>query len=124
MGIADELTAIRRDFPGCRVATFVDLSSGIVLFASTEVRVPQERLDAFCRRAAKLFSGPPGSVASALIGAPVHQAVVPEGEGVLVVLRSRDDPGEAVICHCDADIDLAALTARAAGVLATLGAAS
>ena len=121
MGIADDLSALRRDFPGCRVATFADLSSGLVLYTSAEARLPQERLDTYLRRADALFSGPAGET---LLGAPVTQAVVPEGAGFLVALRLPDEPGEAVICQCDADIDLGAFTARAGQVLATLGAGS
>lgn len=121
MGIADDLTALREDFPGCRVATFADLSSGLVLFTSAAGRLPQERLDALLGRAAALFGGPAGGAGAALLGTPVQHAVLPEGEGLLVTLRSPGEPDEVVICQCDADIDLAAFMAHAADVLARLG---
>ena len=124
MGIADDLTALRREFPGCRVATFADLTSGLVLFTSTEARLPQERIDALLARAAHLLTGPAGAAGTALLGAPVDQAVAPEGDGLVVTLRSPAEPDEVVICHCDADIDLAGFTARVAGVIAALGAAT
>jgi hypothetical protein len=124
MGIADQLTAMRRDFPGCRVATFADLSSGLVLFTSADGRVPQERLDAFCHRARAILSGPTAVAATALLGAPIQQSVVSDGEGLLVLVRAPAEPDEVVICQCDAGIDLQAFTARAADALATLGAAS
>jgi hypothetical protein len=121
MGIAEDLTALRRDFPGCRVATFADLSSGLVLFTSAAARPPQERLDALLARAAALLGGPSGTAAFSVLGAPVDQAVAPEGDGLVVALRSPAEPAEAVICQVDAGIDLGAFTGRAAGVLARLG---
>jgi hypothetical protein len=81
MGIADQLTAMRRDFPACRVATFADLSSGLVLFTSTSRRLPQERLDALCARARALLLDPPGRTGAALLGGPAQQAVMSEGKG-------------------------------------------
>lgn len=120
MGIADQLNAIRGDVAGCRIATFADLASGLVLFASSEGRVPQERLDALCRRAMSLLSGP-AAAAGRVLPAPVDRAVVPDGDGLLVILRSPEEPDEAFVFHCDRDIDLAAFTARAARDLAALG---
>ena len=124
MGIAEDLTALRRDFPGCRVATFADLSSGLVLFTSTAERLPQERLDAMLDRAAGLLEGPAGAVGAAILGEPVLAAVAPDGACLLVARRRAEEPDEAVICQCDADIDLSAFAARAAEVLATLEAGS
>lgn len=121
MGIADQLNALRGDVAGCRIATFADLASGLVLFASAEGRVPQERLDALCRRALAVLSGP-ASAAAALLHAPVDRAVAPEGDGLLVVLRVPGDPDEALVFHCDRDIDLAAFMARAARDLDAIGA--
>ena len=45
-----------------------------------------------------------------------------DGEALVVLVRSPTEPDEAMICHCDAEIDVAAFTARAAGELAALGA--
>lgn len=124
MGIADDLTALRRDFSGCRVATFVDLSSGVVLFTSAAERLPQERLDAVLDRAAGLLEGPAGAAGTAILGEPLLGAVAPEGEGLLMALRRAEEPDEVVICQCDADIDLPAFAARAAEALARLEAGS
>lgn len=123
MGIADQLNAMRRDFTDCRMAAFADLASGLVLFTSSEVRVPQERLDAFCGRARAIFSGQTGEAASRIMGAPVQQAVLPEGEGLLVLVRSSSEPDEALLCQCTADIDLSPFMARAARELVALGSA-
>jgi hypothetical protein len=122
MGIAEQLNALRADFPACRVATFADLSSGLVLFASAASRMPQERLDALSGRARALLAGPSAEAGAALLGAPVGHAVGSDGEALLVLVRSPAEPDEALICHCDADIDIAAFKARAAGELAALGA--
>jgi hypothetical protein len=124
MGIADDLTALRRDFSGCRVATFVDLSSGVVLFTSAAERLPQERLDAVLDRAADLLEGPAGAAGRAILGEPLLGAIAPEGEGLLMAWRSPGEPDEVVICQCDADIDLPAFAARAAEALARLEAGS
>jgi hypothetical protein len=120
MGIADDLTVLRRDFPGCRVATFADLSSGLVLFTSAAERLPQERLDAVLDRAAGLLEGPAGVAAAAILGEPVLGVVAPEGEGLLMAWRNPGEPDEVVICQCEADIDLPAFAARASEVLARL----
>jgi hypothetical protein len=122
MGIAEQLNALRADYPACRVATFADLSSGLVLFTSAAARMPQERLDALSGRARALLAGPAGAVGAALLGAPVDHAVGSDGEAILVLVRSPTEPDEALICHCDADIDVAAFTARASQELAALGA--
>jgi hypothetical protein len=122
MGIGDQLNALRGDVAGCRIAAFADLASGLVLYASADGRVPQERLDALCRRATSVLSGT-APAAAALLAAPVDRAVVPDGDGILVILRAPDEPDEALVFHCDRDIDLAAFTTRAARELATLGAA-
>ena len=120
MGIADDLSALRRDFRGCRVATFADLSSGVVLFTNAAERLPQERLDAVLDRAAGLLEGPAGAAGMAIRGEPLLGAVAPDGEGLLMALRRADEPDEVVICQCDADIDLPAFAARTAEVLARL----
>lgn len=124
MGIADDLTALRRDFPGCRVATFADLSSGLVLFTSAADRLSQERVDALLERAAALLDGPAGTAGTAILGAPVLRAVAPEANGLILALRSSEEPDEVVICQCDGDIDLSAFAARAANILAQLVAGS
>jgi hypothetical protein len=123
MGIADQLTALRQEFPACRVATFADLSSGLVLFTSAASRLPQDRLDALSARARALFAGPVGQTGAALLGGAVEQAVMADedGEGLIVLVRSPSEPDEAMICHCDAGIDLSAFAARARRELAALG---
>lgn len=122
MGIADQLNAMRADFPACRVATFADLSSGLVLFTSAAARMPQDRLDALSARARALLAGPAAEAGAALLGAPVDHAVGSDGAALVVLVRSPAEPDEAMICHCDADIDLVAFTQRAARELAALGA--
>jgi hypothetical protein len=121
MGIADQIDALRRGFPECRIATFADLASGLVLFTSTPARIPQEKVDALCARARDLLRAPAMEAAEALLGYPVRHAVAPEADGLLVVIRSADDPDEALICQCAPAIDLTAFVATAARELAALG---
>jgi len=123
MGIADQLNAMRRDFTDCRMATFADLASGLVLFTSADGRVPQEHLEGLCGRAKAIFSGTTGQAASAMLRTPVQQAVLPDDDGLLVLVRSPSEPDEALVCHCTAEIDLPSFTARAARELAALGSA-
>lgn len=123
MGIADQVNALRRAFPECRVATFADLASGLVLFTSSDARLPQERLDALCDRARALLD-PGTDAAAALLGAPVRFVATPDADGTLVIVRAPEELNEALICHCDPDLDLAAFAARAARDLSLLGQAS
>lgn len=122
MGIADQLNALRGDVAGCRIAAFADLASGLVLAASADGRVPQERLDALCRRATSVLSGT-APAASSLLAGQVDRAMLPDGDGILVILRVPEEPDEALVFQCDRDIDLVAFTTRAARELAALGAA-
>jgi hypothetical protein len=121
MGIADDLTALRRDFPDCRIATFADLSSGLVLSTSAEARLPQERLDRFLRRAEALLDGPAGMAGATVLGGPVQLALVPEGDGLLLAQRVPAEPDEVVICQCDTGTDIPAISARVGDILARLG---
>jgi hypothetical protein len=94
MGIADQLNALRRDSPILRVATFADLSSGLVLFASTSRRLPQERLDALLRPGARdpeRVSAQDGGGAARRVRP--REAIDAEGDGLLVFVRSpTEDP--------------------------------
>lgn len=123
MGIAEQLNVLRRDHPACRVATFTDIASGLVLFSSADRRLPQERLDALSRRARELLRGSAHAAATGVLGGPVTEAVVTESDGLLVVVRSPTEPDEALICDCAEEIDLAAFTEGAARALSTFGAA-
>ena len=121
MGIADQLAVMRDDFPQCRSVTFADLSSGLVLCASTQVKLRQERLDALCDRARALLSGPGAAAAAAVLGAAPDEAVLDEAGMLLVFVRSPVEPDEALCCECEPGIDLNAFTARAAHELASIG---
>lgn len=120
MSVAEQLNSFRQSVSGCRVATFADLSSGLVLFSSSETRLPQERLDALCDRArALLVSGVPSGVDAALEGG-VGSAVVPDDRSLLVFVRSAADPNEAILCDCTAETDVHAVIAGAVAALAAL----
>ncbi len=122
MGVADQLNAFRQAIPACRVATFADLSSGLVLFASTDRRLPQERLDALCERAKGVLGKNLSTALQPVLGAPVGQVVLPAGDALLVVVRSATEPDEALVCECAAEVDLPLFLARAAEELAAIDA--
>lgn len=120
MRAAEELSSFREAVPGCRVATFADLSSGLVLYTSSHTRLPQERLDALCAKArAMLVTGVPSGVAAAL-GSGVGSAVVPDDQSLLVFVRSAADPNEAILCDCTFETDVNAVIAGAAAALAAI----
>ena len=120
MGAAEQLNSFRTAVPGCRIATFADLSSGLVLFTSPDTRVPQERLDALCDAARKLLLNDlPSGLATAL-GSEVMSAIVPEDDDLLVFVRSANDPCEAILCDCSANVDVHAVVSGAAAALAAL----
>lgn len=121
MGIADQINALRRGFPDCRIATFADLASGLDLFTSAPSRPPQEKVDALCARARDLLHPETQATAAALLGSAVRHAVTPWEDGLLVVVRASDDPDEVLICQCAPTIDLTAFVAAAMRELATLG---
>ncbi len=122
MGIADQINALRREFPDCAIATFADLASGLVLFTSSTARLPQEQLEALVIRARDLLDPAAQEAAQVLLGSPVRHAVLTLEDGLLVVVRSSEDPDEALICRCAPHIDLGAFVAAAARELAALGA--
>ncbi len=122
MGVSEQLNAIRRDIPTCRMAAFADLSASLVLDSSAEQRLPQERLDALCARARSLLGPDISGNAEGVIGGPVARAVTSFSEGLLVMVRSASDPNEALICVCDRDTDISRLFSRASEALETIDA--
>ena len=108
MSIPDNLEALRKAKAAVETATYLDLSSRTVLFASTAVKQPQERLDALCETARMLFGAAGDGSAEAVSFGP--------GEA-LVFCRSVDAPEEAVCLVCAPDIDIAEALEAAHGVL-------
>lgn len=57
MTISEELANLRTGQPGCDAVVFADLSTGMVLAASTAERTTQEKLDALCNEARAYLTG-------------------------------------------------------------------
>lgn len=55
MNIQDQLDSLRADTPGCVLAAFGDISSGLILCASAEKQHPREVLDTLCYSAIDCF---------------------------------------------------------------------
>ena len=56
MTIQSHLDELRRNVVGCRLAAFGDLSSGLILRASSDTNCSQNVLDAHCEKAIRYFS--------------------------------------------------------------------
>ena len=55
MTIQDQLDSLRADTPGCVLAAFGDISSGLILCTSAEKQHPREVLDTLCYSAIDCF---------------------------------------------------------------------
>ena len=108
MTISENLDALRKSRTAVEAATYLDLSSGTVLYASTAVKEPQERLDALCSTAQALFDETADGSAEAVSFGPTE---------ALVFCRSGEAPTEAICLVCAPDIDLAEILEAAHQVL-------
>lgn len=111
MNVMEALDALRDHVPGCSVAAFTDLSSRLVLCASSAVRTGQEDLDALSQAAALLLDGAlaegAGPVWSeAAPGAAAGTAMLLSDAGIRVAMRSSGKPTEALVCLCAPGTDL------------------
>lgn len=104
MSVAENLDALRRSRAAVETATYLDLSSGTVLYASTSIRQPQERLDALCATAKALFGAAGDGSAEAISFGPTE---------ALVFCRSDSVPNEAVCLVCAPDVDIAEMLGAA-----------
>lgn len=112
MSIADQLDAIHRDFPGCDVVAFADISARLMLCVNAANARPQEWLDRLCVTAADALDGPAAQAFGQ--GADrVTESVVLTDETALAFVRSAEAPDDVLCCSCARDVDLDALLARA-----------
>lgn len=109
MSISENLDALRASRSSVETASYLDLSSGTVLYSSTAVRQPQERLDKLCATAKALFDEAADGAAEAVSFGPTE---------ALVFCRSGEAPTEAICLVCAPDIDLAEILEAAQKVLA------
>ena len=97
MSISETLDALRQSRTAVETATYLDLSSGTVLYTSTAVRQPQERLDALCSTAQTLFGEADDGAADAISFGPTE---------ALVFCRSGQASSEVVGLVCAPDVDV------------------
>lgn len=97
MNISETLDALRQSRTSVEAATYLDLSSGTVLYASTAVRQPQERLDALCSTAKAMFDEASEGAAEAISFGPTE---------ALVFCRADHSASEIVGLVCAPDVDV------------------
>lgn len=97
MSISDTLDALRQSRTAVETATYLDLSSGTVLYSSTAVMQPQEHLDALCVTAKSIFDHAPKDSADAVSFGPRE---------ALVFCRSLRSDTEIIGLVCSPDVDV------------------
>ena len=101
MTIGDELMAFRDRFPDCVVVAFADLSTGMVLAASTEEKTTQEKLDALCEGAFGHLVGRASMAVATELGAgeaPWPRSLVTATETSLACLLHAHPPAQEALC--------------------------
>ena len=118
MDVTEALTTLRSDVPGCSIAAYADLSSGIVLSSSAAVPPAREDLDALAAAATETLDGAVAEGASQSIGEePPESAIAMSTRDLRVFLRAPGNPSEALICVCAAGSDVAQIVERGRSTL-------
>ena len=116
MDVGAELEQIRESFSAASVVAFADLSANMILRSSSRSKMKQEELDALCTEARSAFASPLLAL-SEKDPEEFEDCVIVENSSVLVLLRSNVEPGDALICRCDREIDLAKLLSEGRSAL-------
>lgn len=110
MTITESLDALRGEFSDCLTVAFADISTGMVLSASSQQHLNQEHLDALCLTAAEMLSGDTAQRISSVLGveadAGIRQAIIFEVSEVGIFLKSANSSVDALCCACLPNIDL------------------
>jgi hypothetical protein len=110
MSVSDALDDLRSEIPGCSLVAFADLSSRIVLTASSVMKPAREELDALSSAAHLALDGSVGEGASSLWGdageAAAETAMLLSASEARIFMRSPGENPEALICVCAPDSDL------------------
>lgn len=116
MTLADELDDLRRRFPGCRAALYIDLDAELVLTARVETQTRQEVLDRMAEDGRRLLN------ASGLLpdATAAETVTVLAGPDMTVYVRDPAEPQEAICCRCGAQVDADALAAAARASLSRI----
>ncbi|MEL7182028.1 MAG: hypothetical protein AAGK57_00130 [Pseudomonadota bacterium] len=110
--VAHLLDRLTEDHPGCRMAAYADLSTGMVLVARGETPA-REVLDGLCSEASRTLALPepdPDAPVGAL-------AVAHTPDGVRIFLRHGRAPEEALCCLASSDLALEAFLPAARACL-------
>jgi len=106
MDVAKALDDMRDAVDGCDLVAFADLSSQMVLRASSATKRGQEEIDALTDAALIALAGPIAEGAAALTGGAPATAVTMTQSDVHVYLRSLTGRSEALIAICAANTDV------------------
>ena len=109
MSVSDALDTLRSEIPGCSLVAFADLSSKIVLTASSATQPDREELDALSAAAHLALDGSIADGASPVFGgetALAETAMLLSASEARVFMRSPGENPEALICVCAPDCNL------------------
>jgi hypothetical protein len=124
----EQLNDLRESTPGCVVVAFADLSSSILLCASSAIKLPRERLDSISSNAVGLLTGKTAQTVSSVLGTEtqphVYEAITLNNENIQIFLRSREEANDALCCICSIEVDSEDFISRAREVLKNISAAS
>ena len=113
MSVSDALDALRSEIPGCSLVAFADLSSKIVLTASSASKPAREELDALSVAAHLTLDGAVGEGAAPVWAnqsdALPETAMLLSASEARVFMRPPGENPEAIICVCAPDCDLEAV---------------
>jgi len=109
MNVASKLKDLRETLPECTLAALGDLSSRIMLCASTAEKMPQDRLDALCITASTFLQGPTARQTAVLLGdgeeSVLNEAIVLTPVATHYFLRSESDVSDVLCCVCSQKAD-------------------
>lgn len=106
MDVAKVLDEMRSKVDGCDLVAFADLSSQMVLRASSATKRGQEEIDALTDAALLALAGPIAEGAMALTGGAPATAVTMTKGDVHVFMRTPSGQNEALIAVCAPDADV------------------
>lgn len=113
MTIANTLDQLRRNFDGVLTLAFVDLSTKMVLCASSDNAPNQEYLDALCVTAVDMLTGEVAAqmepVFASENAAIIQHAIIMQDSDVAFFVRSKQCLDDAICAICAPDIDLPGL---------------
>jgi len=120
MSLKEELDRLREAHEGVEDLIYADISSQMVLYASSREARSQEIYDSLLSRAQQLLAadGPAAQVAQT-IGADTTDALMIDGDGSIVRLfvRAGANAEECLIFGCEPGTDVSAISRAAAETL-------